>query len=138
MFINAVANPGLKSLLAGEVGTGPGTGQLVCTAQQFPVAPVITSNSDCAGSPSFSASTNASPIAICCTASTMLLHSLAACPAPESPQWMILPAMGSSTGLARSTASSVPPSMNASVPAVAPLMPPDTGASICASPRSPA
>jgi hypothetical protein len=86
LFINAVANPGLKSLLAGDVGTGPGTGQFVCTAQQLPVAPVITSNSDCAESPNFSASTNASPTAICCTASTMLLHSLAAWPVPDAPQ----------------------------------------------------
>src|ERR1700692_124546 len=78
LFISAVAKPGLKSLLAGDVGTGPGTGQLVCTAQQFPVAPVITSNSDGADSASWSASTNASPIAICCTANTMLLHTLAA------------------------------------------------------------
>src|SRR3984957_9204976 len=86
LFISAVAKPGVKSWLAGDVGTGPGAGQLVCTAQQLPVAPVITSNSDCADSPSFSASTNASPIAICCTASTMLLHTLAACPAPAAPQ----------------------------------------------------
>src|ERR1700761_5332143 len=86
LFISAVAKPGLKSLLAGDVGTGPGTGQLVWTAQQLPVAPVITSNSDCADNPSFSASTKASPTAICCTASTMLLHSLAACPVPEAPQ----------------------------------------------------
>ena len=136
MFINAVAKPGLKSLLAGDVGTGPGTGQFVCTAQQLPVAPVMTSNSDCAGSPSFSASTKASPMAICCTANTMLLHNLAACPAPDAPQWIILPARGSSTGVARANADSSPPTMNASVPAVAPLMPPDTGASIWASPRS--
>ena len=86
LFISAVAKPGLNALLAGEVGTGPGTGQFVCTAQQLPVAPVITSNSDWADRPSFSASTNASPTAICCTASTMLLHSLAAWPAPEDPQ----------------------------------------------------
>ena len=52
LFISAVANPGLKSLLAGDVGTGPGTGQFVCTAQQLPVAPVITSNNDWADSPS--------------------------------------------------------------------------------------
>src|SRR6201996_6636092 len=98
LFISAVAKAGWKSLLAGDAGTGPGTGQLVCTAQQFPVAPVITSNRDCADRPSFSASTNASPIAICCTASTMLLQTLAACPAPAAPQWMILPAIGSQIG----------------------------------------
>src|SRR6201996_1811865 len=86
LFISAVAKPGLKSLLAGDVGTGPGTGQLVCTDQQFPVAPVMTSNSDCADNPRLSARTKASPIAICCTASTMLLHTLAACPAPAAPQ----------------------------------------------------
>src|SRR6202000_46796 len=74
LFISAVAKPGLKSLLAGDVGTGPGTGQLVCTDQQLPVAPVMTSNRDCAESPSFSASRKASPIALCSTASTMLLH----------------------------------------------------------------
>src|ERR1700709_2481722 len=86
LFISAVAKPGLKSLLAGEVGTGPGTGQLVCTAPQLPVAPAMTPKSGVADSPSFSASTNASPTAICCTASTMLLHTLAACPAPAAPQ----------------------------------------------------
>src|SRR5256885_4695173 len=86
LFISAVAKPGLNSSLAGEVGTGPGTGQLVCTAQQLPVAPVITSNSDCADNPSRSASTNASPTAICWTAKTMLLHSLAAWPVPGAPQ----------------------------------------------------
>ena len=31
---------------AGDVGTGPGTGQFTCTAQQLPVAPVMTSNRD--------------------------------------------------------------------------------------------
>src|SRR5882757_3160380 len=86
LFISAVAKPGLKSLLAGDVGTGPGTGQFVWTDQQFPVAPVITSNNDCADRPSFSASTKASPMAICCTASTMLLHSLADWPVPDAPQ----------------------------------------------------
>src|SRR3954462_3799550 len=86
LFISAVAKPGWKLLLAGDVGTGPGTGQFVCTAQQLPVAPVITSNSDCADRPSFSASTNASPIAICSTASAMLLHTLAARPATATPQ----------------------------------------------------
>src|ERR1700759_1222308 len=86
LFISAVAKPGLKSWLAGDVSTGPGTGQLVCTAQQLPVAPVITSDNDCADRPSFSASTNASPMAICCTASTMLLQTLAAWPAPAAPQ----------------------------------------------------
>src|ERR1700719_5146219 len=93
LFISSVANPGLKSLLAGEVGTGPGTGQFVWTAQQLPVAPVITSKSDWADKPSLSASRNASPTAICCTASSMLLHSFAVWPAPDAPQWMILPAM---------------------------------------------
>jgi hypothetical protein len=39
-------------------------------------------------------------------------------------------------GLAAATASSEPPTMNASVPAVAPLMPPETGASICANPAA--
>jgi hypothetical protein len=39
-------------------------------------------------------------------------------------------------GRARSTAASAPPTMNASVPAVAPLIPPDTGASICSKPAA--
>src|ERR1700751_6017608 len=86
LFISAVAKPGLNSWLAGDVGTGPGTGQLVCTAQQLPVAPVITSNRNCADSPSFSASTTASPMAICSTESPMLLHPLPAGPAPAAPQ----------------------------------------------------
>src|SRR5579875_3235176 len=42
--------------------------------------------------------------------------------------------MGSSTGRARSSAVSSPPTMNASVPATAPRTPPETGASSCANP----
>src|ERR1700730_4861981 len=49
---------------------------------------------------------------------------------------MILPAMGSSRGRPRATAVSSPPTMKASVPATAPLTPPDTGASSWAKPCS--
>jgi len=54
----------------------------VCIAQQLPVAPVITSNSALRRTgPAFSASTNASPAAICCTGQHhVVAQFLAACP----------------------------------------------------------
>ena len=43
--MSAPANPGWYSRLAGLVTTGPGTGQLVVSAQHCPEAPDATSNS---------------------------------------------------------------------------------------------
>ncbi len=64
----------------------------------------------------------------------MLLQIFAACPAPSSPQWTMRPAIGFRIGSAAAKASSEPPAMKVSVPAAAPPVPPETGASIDSSP----
>src|SRR6187401_3025687 len=94
------------------------------------------SNSFCLSRPSFSASTKASPTAIIDTPKIMLLQIFAACPALASPQCTILPAIGCSTGSASAKASCDPPAIKVSVPAAAPAVPPDTGASTDSNPCS--
>src|SRR5580698_8756155 len=64
----------------------------------------------------------------------MLLHILATWPFPASPQCTIRLPMCCSTGLPRSKACVVPPTINVSVAALAPPTPPDTGASSVAIP----
>ena len=113
----------------GVVGTGPGTGQFVVSAQHCPDALDATSNSAWCESPSRSPSTNASATAICDTARIMLLHTLAACPRPAPPQCTTRRPIASSSGRAASKSSSVPPTMKASVAFSAPTTPPETGAS---------
>ena len=112
------------------MGTGPGTGQFVVSAQHWPDAFDATSNSAWWESPSRSPSTNASATAICDTARIMLLQTLAAWPSPAPPQCTTRRPIASSSGRAASKSSSDPPTMNASVAFSAPTTPPDTGASI--------
>ena len=59
----------------------------------------------------------------------MLLHIFAACPAPLSPQCTTWPPIMSNNGAARVNAAPLPPAIKVSVPAVAPPIPPETGAS---------
>ena len=63
--------------------------------------------------------------------STIWLHALQTCPAPESPTWTIFSGCPSReiAGRTASSAAASPPTMNASVPAMAPTSPPLTGAS---------
>src|SRR4051794_37060824 len=84
--ISAAAKPGLYSLLAGDVGTGPGTGQYVVSDQHCPDEVEATSNSAWCDSPSFSARVKASQTPIIEMPRIMLLQIFAACPAPASPQ----------------------------------------------------
>ena len=66
----------------------------------------------------------------------MLFTILADCPMPGPPVCTIRPSMGVMTCSARATVSLSPPIMNVSVPAAAPLIPPETGASTNAKPFS--
>ncbi|CUI79234.1 Uncharacterised protein [Achromobacter xylosoxidans] len=66
----------------------------------------------------------------------MLLQILATWPAPAGPAWKMFLPIFSSTGRARSSAAAWPPTMKVSVPAAAPPVPPETGASIMAIPRT--
>ena len=66
----------------------------------------------------------------------MLLQIFAAWPMPSPPQCTTRAPMISSRGRTRSKTSSGAPTMNASVPAVAPTTPPETGASAAVNPFS--
>ena len=88
-----------------------------------------TSNSFCASRSSFCASANASHVATIVAPRIMLLQILAAWPAPASPQWTAFWPMISNSGRTVANASSLPPAMKVSVPAAAPPIPPETGAS---------
>jgi hypothetical protein len=68
----------------------------------------------------------------------MLLQILAAWPAPASPQCTTRLPIRLRIGSARANASAEPPAMKVSVAALAPLTPPETGASSESWPRSPA
>ena len=98
--------------------------------QHCPDEAEATSNNACADRPSFSANTNASETAIMETPRIMLLQIFAACPAPGPPQCTICRPMACRSGCARANASSDPPTMKVSVPAAAPPVPPETGASM--------
>ncbi|MOA32170.1 hypothetical protein D3C78_1533680 [compost metagenome] len=61
--------------------------------------------------------------------SSMLLATLAAWPLPEPPQSTMFLPMAARIGWARSKSATSPPTMKVSVPAAAPPVPPETGAS---------
>lgn len=84
--MSGAAKPGRYSRLAGLAGTGPGTGQLVVSAQHWPEAVEATSYSAWWDRPRLSPRTNASLTAIIEMPRIMLLQILAACPAPAPPQ----------------------------------------------------
>ena len=84
--------------------------------------------------PALAARTSASETASMTTATTTWLQTLATWPAPEGPTWTIVFPSAWSTGCARSKAASLPPTMIESVPAIAPLSPPLTGASSISAP----
>ncbi|MCY1365458.1 hypothetical protein D9M69_523040 [compost metagenome] len=77
-----------------------------------------------------------SAVPIICTASNWLLHTLATWPAPSGPAWKMFLPMASNIGRAFSSAAASPPTMKVRVPAAAPAVPPDTGASSSSMPRA--
>ncbi len=66
----------------------------------------------------------------------MLLQILAAWPAPASPARMTFRAMGASVSRTASKSSAAQPTMKARVPASAPTVPPETGASAMRKPAA--
>ena len=68
------------------------------------------------------------------TATTTWLQTLTTCPAPAGPTWTIVFPIAARIGFARSKPASLPPTMIESVPAIAPLSPPLTGASSISAP----
>ena len=97
--------------------------------QLYPDDLDTTSNSFSRSSPNASAKANASQETIIVAPKIMLLHILAAWPAPAFPQCTALLPMISNSGRANRNASFVPPAMNVNLPPVAPATPPETGAS---------
>ena len=65
-----------------------------------------------------------------------LFASFAAMPIVGPPSSNTCPAIGSTSGTARCTASASPPSMKVRLPAAAPAMPPEMGESTNANPRA--
>src|SRR6266566_3040901 len=92
------------------------------------------SNKVWAGSPSFSASAKPSHTAIIEAARIMLLQILAVWPLPAGPAWTIVFPIALRIGSARAKAAASPPTIKVSVPASAPMTPPETGASSIAKP----
>ncbi len=66
--------------------------------------------------------------------SSRLLQILAICPVPTSPQWTMLRPICANTGCRVANSSGVAPTMKVNVPAWAPPVPPDTGASAITTP----
>ena len=71
-----------------------------------------------------------------CAATMIWFAAFATCPAPASPTCVIFFPMASNTGIAFSSASASPPTIIASVPFLAPISPPLTGASNVLTPTS--
>src|SRR5471032_1938010 len=107
----------------------PGIGLYVSELQQRPVDVLMIPPSTFMSIPSASPSAIASDTPAIVIPSTRLLQIFATCPVPVSPQWTTFLPIADNTGLTCSYALALPPTMNVSVPAAAPLVPPDTGAS---------
>ena len=104
--------------------------------QLYPEDVDTTSNSFCRSSPKPSAKAKASHVTIIVAPNIMLLHILAAWPAPAFPQCTALLPMISNNGSTKRNASSVPPAMNVNLPLSAPVTPPETGASTNCNPAA--
>src|SRR5665811_359105 len=129
LFASSAVNVGAKLLLAAAVGTTPATGYQVRRAQLSPEETEAISQKTCLSRPSLSARTAPSAQPARLMNSIRLLQIFAACPVVAPPVGMMLADMGSMNPLASLTALSSPPTMKVRVPAAAPLMPPETGAS---------
>ena len=102
-----------------------------CTSRMREAAnPPISACRTLAGSaPAFEANSRASPTASIVNATMIWLATLVVWPAPMSPTNVMFLPISSNSGLTRSKALSVPPTMIVSEAALAPTSPPDTGAS---------
>src|SRR5579864_243118 len=107
----------------------PGNGLYVSELQQRPVDVLMIPPSTFGSMPSASPSDIASATPAIVMPSTRLLQIFATCPVPVSPQRTMFFPIADSTGLTCSNAATLPPTMNVNVPAAAPPVPPETGAS---------
>mmetsp|Transcript_27913 Transcript_27913/g.90058 ORF Transcript_27913/g.90058 Transcript_27913/m.90058 type:complete len:214 (-) Transcript_27913:279-920(-) len=127
--IRAVPNPPVYPRDEGTPSITPGYGLYVSELQQRPEDTFTMSARTLGSAPSLPPRFMASETAAMLMPRMRLLQSLATSPVPTSPQWKMFLPMCSRRGLARAKFSSLPPTMNVSVPACAPPTPPDTGAS---------
>src|SRR4051812_11912003 len=97
--------------------------------------PPMASRTLAMSAPPLAHSSNASATAPMVMPTIIWLASLASSPEPAGPTWVARPNTWN-TGAARSKSAGSPPTMMASVPFSAPTVPPETGASSCATPRS--
>mmetsp|Transcript_42774 Transcript_42774/g.108194 ORF Transcript_42774/g.108194 Transcript_42774/m.108194 type:complete len:239 (+) Transcript_42774:234-950(+) len=130
LSIRELPKPPSYSRDAGTPSITPGQGLLVWELQHAAVELLKMSERSFGSSPRRRPMARPSEMPAIWIASTRLLHSLAAWPLPDGPQWTTRFPMTASTGSAAAMASCLPPHMKVSVPAAAPATPPDTGASI--------
>ena len=90
---------------------------------------LTTSYIACLSKPKLSASANASQVAIIVTPSIILLHIFADCPLPAEPQKTDFCPITSNKGISLLYIFFSPPTIKVKLPELAPITPPDTGAS---------
>src|SRR5471032_3303465 len=112
----------------------PGHGLYISELQQRPVELLMIPANTPVSIPSASPKAMASLTPTMEIASSRLLQILAICPVPTSPQWTMLRPICANTGCRVANSSGVAPTIKVSVPAVAPPVPPETGASAMATP----
>src|SRR5574343_1326943 len=127
---------GVLALLAGAVSITPGNGLYFSSAQLPPELRRMISLSTLGSRPLSTPRAIASLVPAIRMPSSMLLQILAVWPAPTLPAWKMLAPIFSSRGRARSSWASLPPTMKVSVPAMAPPVPPETGASMKSMPAA--
>mmetsp|Transcript_20438 Transcript_20438/g.45582 ORF Transcript_20438/g.45582 Transcript_20438/m.45582 type:complete len:250 (+) Transcript_20438:621-1370(+) len=127
--ISDVANPPSNSRAAGTPSITPGHGLYVSEDQHRADEVLNMDASVCLSTPSRWPSNMPSATPAIDTASTKLLHSLAACPLPTGPQCTMDFPISASSGRLLSTPASSPPTMNVRLAFSAPTTPPETGAS---------
>src|SRR4051794_5861732 len=127
--MRSVPKPPLYPREDGALSITPGIGLYVSELQQRPVDVLTMPASTFTSMPSASPSDMASATPAIVTPSTRLLQIFATWPVPVSPQCTMFLPIADNTGLTCSYALALPPTMKVSVPAAAPPVPPDTGAS---------
>src|SRR4051812_6556401 len=136
--MRSVPKPPLYPREDGALSITPGIGLYVSELQQRPVDVLTMPASTFTSMPSASPSDMASATPAIVTPSTRLLQIFATWPVPVSPQCTMFLPIADSTRFTASYALALPPTMKVSVPAAAPPVPPDTGASTNVLPCCPA
>eukprot|EP01022_Parablepharisma_sp_SALTPOND_P009847 TRINITY_DN14066_c0_g1_i1.p1 TRINITY_DN14066_c0_g1~~TRINITY_DN14066_c0_g1_i1.p1 ORF type:complete len:1308 (-),score=476.92 TRINITY_DN14066_c0_g1_i1:655-4578(-) len=134
LSIRSTPKPPAQPLAAGAVSITPGQGLQTSSVQLRPELLDMISESTLGSMPLAMPRRIASEVPIIRIPSSMLLHTLTVWPLPLSPAWQMALPIFCRQGWAASKAAVLPPTMKVRVPAVAPLVPPETGASSISKP----